>query len=40
MLAEVQPYVRRERRAFELLARVQAERSPRFIVDDDEPAAQ
>ena len=39
MLAEVQPYVRRERRAFELLARVQAERSPRFIVDD-EPAAQ
>jgi cytidine deaminase len=35
MLAEVQPYVRRERRAFELLARVQDERSPRFVVDDD-----
>jgi deoxycytidylate deaminase len=34
MLAEVQPYVRRERRAFELMARVQADRSPRFMVDD------
>lgn len=34
MLAEVQPYVRRERRAFELLARVQDDRSPRFATDD------
>jgi hypothetical protein len=39
MLAEVQPYVRRERRAFELLARVQTERPPRFVVDDDGTAA-
>jgi deoxycytidylate deaminase len=30
MQPEVQPYVRRERRAFELLGRIQAERSPRF----------
>jgi deoxycytidylate deaminase len=30
MQPEVQPYVRRERRAFELLDRIQQERSPRF----------
>jgi cytidine deaminase len=30
MLAEIQPYVRRERRAFETLARAQ-KRSPRFV---------
>lgn len=30
MQPEVQPYVRRERRAFELLDRIQRERSPRF----------
>jgi deoxycytidylate deaminase len=35
MLAEVQPYVRRERRAFELLERVfEQEDAPRFVDDD------
>jgi deoxycytidylate deaminase len=40
MLAEVQPYVMRERRAFELLDHVQQrEQAPRFVVDEsgDEP---
>lgn len=37
MLAEVQPYVKRERRAFELLQRVlEQEGAPRFADDDDD----
>ncbi|MDO8186477.1 anti-phage dCTP deaminase [Conexibacter sp. JD483] len=36
MLAETQPYVKRERRAFELLERVfEQEEAPRFVEDDD-----
>lgn len=41
MLAEVQPYVRRERRAFEILERVFCqEQAPRFVEDDEAEQSQ